>query len=140
LKFPIYGQEIEDYKTNKLDSNGANLLVMRPSDPKAIFREQTINVSKMQINKDYWSAFKRIQDKCKANNIKLVFVLPPIYTTRMPGFYDLLQSAVLYNFPVFDYTYDLTDSEYFFNSDHLNINGANEFTSRLAGDLKQLNL
>jgi len=138
LKFPVYGQEVLDYKTNSIDSLGANLLVQRDIDPKAEFRVNKWRLDKLKINVAYWSAFRRIQEKCKASNIRIVFVLPPIYNNGYPGFKTILDKAILNDSPVIDYTYAFNDADLFFNTDHLNSKGAALFTNLLVKDLKKL--
>ncbi len=137
LKFPIYGQEIVDYKTNHLDKNGANLLIMRREDPPATFRNHKMNVDNLHISLEYWASFRRIQETCHNNNIKIIFVLPPVYIFGYPGFKAILDAAVLYDFPVYDYTNTISDSTMFFNGDHLNNKGAEWFTQKLAPHLKE---
>ena len=140
LKYPLYGKEVLDYKTNNLDSLGANLLVERPTDPPTVFRAQKLRTDKLHINLEYWAAFRRIQEKCSKNNIRLVFVLPPIYTTGYPGFKAILNAAVTGPSPIFDYTHTFKDAGLFFNPDHLNKNGASEFSELLVTDMKKPDL
>ncbi len=140
LKYPVYGKEVLDYKTNNLDSMGANLLAMRPADPPTVFRSQKLRADKWHINLKFWAAFRRIQEKCSENNIRLVFVLPPIYTTGFPGFNAIVNAAVIGKSPVFDYTHTFRDPGLFFNPDHLNKVGASDFSRLLVNDIKKLDL
>jgi|GEM_PF-2553039 len=137
LKFPIYGQEIVDYKTNHLDRNGANLLIMRKEDPPATFRNLKINVDNLHISLKYWASFRRIQENCQKTDIKIIFVLPPVYINGYPGFKKILDEAVLNDSPVYDYTNSISDSTLFFNGDHLNNKGADWFTQNLTQHLKE---
>lgn len=91
--------------------------------------------------------FEEYLKYCKDNNIQLIFESPPVYYEGR----DLVKNAgeILdmakkyakeYNIPYLDYSYDSSltlNSDYYYNSYHMNKVGAELFSQKLAQDLKQ---
>ena len=93
--------------------------------------------------------FHELIKTCKANNVKLYFVYSPEYVKVQPYFVNRAtifsyyqDAAKQYNIPFLDYSNDPIshDTTYFYNSEHLNKNGAETFTKKLAQDIKALKI
>jgi hypothetical protein len=89
--------------------------------------------------------FTNYIEECKRENIRLVFIYPPEYiegqtlVQNRKEILSLFKSiAARYNIPYYDYSshpisYDKT---YFYNSQHLNVNGSILFTEIVVRELK----
>lgn len=86
---------------------------------------------------------------CKKNDIKIVMVNTPVYyiaTQKLVNatrFNDLIRGfSKKYDIPYLDYTNDpiCYDTTYFHIAEHLNKKGAELFTTKLANDLKVMNI
>lgn len=86
--------------------------------------------------------FEDFLSQCKLNNILVILVYPPIYseasnTIKNIDYYN--EVAQEYNAYFLNYARDSSlvfNREYFYNSQHLNTNGARLFTTKLAEDVK----
>lgn len=87
--------------------------------------------------------------KCQEDSVKVIFVHSPIYieltnkiddTAAMWGMYR--QLAIKYDIPILDYSHDSIcyDTNFFYNSQHLNRRGSELFSRQLANDLKAMNI
>lgn len=87
---------------------------------------------------------------CRENNIRLVFFQVPenmsclVYSKKYDDFRSYFQKITKTNeVDYFDYNsldkYPLQNDSLFFDSDHLNVSGAELFTQRLAKDIARLN-
>lgn len=108
---------------------------------KALFSEENIEVS---INKKGILLFEKIINELKSKNIYIVLVYTPEYIegqkfvknrNQVIKIYKDISSK--YNIPFFNYSEDSMsfNKSYFFNSLHLNANGAELFSKKLANDL-----
>jgi hypothetical protein len=95
------------------------------------------------------SLFDSYLAKARSEDIRVVFVYAPLYigATRIinniEGMYQMYDTiARKYNIPILDYTYDSLsyDTTYFYNATHLNRQGAELFSVKLAHDLDSLGL
>ena len=81
-------------------------------------------------------------DICHSNNIKLVFMISPRYSTISTTHYDALKDIARKNdIPFLDYHTDglfLDHPEYFKDNGHMQEEGARAFTSVFASDLKRV--
>lgn len=84
---------------------------------------------------------------CRANDIKVIFDMAPIYYEEMQMEHNLdtlrgifKKYADEYNIPFLDYTRDSLcyQKQYFYNSQHLNKEGALIFSRKLANDVKAI--
>lgn len=92
--------------------------------------------------------FDRYLAQCRDEGIRVVMVYAPFYigATRKMGpavdsMFALYQSfADRYNCEILNYTYDSIcyDTLNFYNASHLNYHGAEQFSTKLAHDLKEL--
>lgn len=137
VKFIVYGREKVDYKTTNFNETGADLLEMRPGDAAPLFIHKKYDLLAMKQDTAYVGSFKRIQEKCRQYNIKLVLSLPPLYAENTPGFKELVLSKVSENVELWDFTDKMQEASYFFNADHMNRQGAEVFSGMVATKLKQ---
>lgn len=91
--------------------------------------------------------FENFLDESKQEGIKIIFCCSPIYigatkkVDNLQDFYNTISSySEKYDIPILDYTYsELSyDTCYFYNATHLNIYGAEWFSTQLAHDLDSL--
>jgi len=91
--------------------------------------------------------FEVFLSECDSSNIKLILVFPPVYkegqifVSNWDEVIDIFkQYSNKYDVPLFDYSNDTLSfqKEYFYNSGHLNRNGAELFTRKLIKDIKEL--
>lgn len=129
IRYLIYGQENFDYKTNNIDSLGANLLVHRKLDSVPIFANKRIYPKVLKINPDYLSAFIRIQNKCLINNIQLVLCYPPLFLKPSKFLKSEVNTLKKSNIPIIIADTLLQNAHYFFDNDHLNSKGANLYST-----------
>ncbi len=129
IRYLIYGQENFDYKTNNIDSLGANLLVNRELDSVHVFANKRIYPKVLQINPDYLSAFIRIQNKCITNKIQLILCYPPLFFAPSKFLKFQVNALKTSNVPVVIADTLLQNADYFFDNDHLNSKGANLYST-----------
>lgn len=129
IRYLVYGQENFDYKTNNIDSLGANLLVNRELDSVPVFSSNRIYPKILQINPDYLAAFIRIQNKCLSNNIQLVLCYPPLFLKPSKFLKFQVNALKTSNVPVIIADTLLQNANYFFDNDHLNSKGANLYSN-----------
>tara|TARA_R100001369_G_C3319213_1_gene168664 strand:- start:844 stop:1797 length:954 start_codon:yes stop_codon:yes gene_type:complete len=109
------------------------------------FKELNKNGVKFALDKTTCVVFETYIKECKLKNIKLFLVYTPVYYEFIP--YDLSRQVLFdylnevskkYDVPFFDYSEDkLTfEKNYFFNSQHLNKEGSELFTTKLGQDIK----
>ena len=105
-----------------------------------------ISTVSFKVNPDAVDMFDQYLAQCKTEGVRVVMVFAPIYigvTEKMESpqeMFDYYQSfADKYGFQVLNYTYDSIcyDTANFYNATHLNRNGAELFSRKLAIDLKQ---
>lgn len=81
-------------------------------------------------------------DLCKGNNIKLVFMISPMYVKINNNYYDVLKAVATQNdIPFLDYHSEglyQDHPEYFKDSSHLWDKGARLYSSVFASDLKRI--
>ena len=128
IRYLVYGQENLDYKTNNIDSLGANLLVNRDFDSVPVFANKRVYPKVLQINPDYLAAFIRLQNKCLTNNIQLMLSYPPLLFAPSKFLKFQVNSLKKNNVPVIVADTFLQNANYFFDNDHLNSNGANLYS------------
>lgn len=112
----------------------------------AAFR--AINTLGFTVNDEAVEIFDRYLQKCKQEGIEVVMVYAPFYigaTEKMgsdaDSMFALYQGfADKYDYPILNYTYDSIsyDTLNFYNASHLNRRGAEQFSLKLAQDLKNL--
>ena len=93
--------------------------------------------------------FENFIKECKQNQIELIFVYTPEYIegqklfsnrTELMDFYKSISNH--YSIPFYDYSADSLcyQKKYFYNASHLNQQGAEIFSRKLASDLKNRKL
>ncbi len=138
LKYLAYGREATDYTTTNFDSLGANLLVQRPGDKIPVFGRRKFELPTHQLDSVRVSAFRRIQQKCLSNNIQLVLVLPPLYTKPSAFFRQQVKKQGLPGAHWMDFANQMQEASYFYNTDHMNKVGADIFSHKVGGKLKEI--
>ncbi len=110
------------------------------------FKKANPNGVKFSYSDTIRKEFVQYLDYCKANGIKMIFVYAPVYyeETKMVlnqgDMYALFNNySKQYNIPIIDYNQDTMCNvkRYFMNSQHLNIEGSEIFSAKLAQDLQQ---
>lgn len=109
---------------------------------------QQIDTLGVNINPEAVEIFDRYLAQCQKEGIQVVMVYAPFYigATRKMGsavdsMFALYQSfADRYGCDILNYTYDSIsyDTLNFYNANHLNRRGAEQFSTKLAKDLKEL--
>lgn len=112
----------------------------------AAFR--AINTLGFTVNDEAVEIFDRYLQQCKQEGIEVVMVYAPFYigaTEKMGSDADTMFAlyqgfADKYGYPILNYTYDSVsyDTLNFYNASHLNRRGAEQFSLKLAQDLKNL--
>ena len=100
------------------------------------------------VNDEAVEIFDRYLQRCKQEGIEVVMVFAPFYigaTEKMGSDADTMFAlyqgfADKYGYPILNYTYDSIsyDTLNFYNASHLNRRGAEQFSLKLAQDLKNL--
>ncbi len=100
------------------------------------------------VNDEAVEIFDRYLQRCKQEGIEVVMVFAPFYigaTEKMGNDVDTMFAlyqgfADKYGYPILNYTYDSVsyDTLNFYNASHLNRRGAEQFSLKLAQDLKNL--
>lgn len=144
---------------HKIIRKGLDFRHARPHDPYykgyiahnapwdgSVFRQ--IDTLDFTVNPDAEAIFDRYLAQCQKEGVKVVMVYAPIYigVTRKMGaavdsMFALYRSyADRYGCPILNYTYDSIsyDTLNFYNASHMNRRGAEEFSIKLASDLKEL--
>jgi hypothetical protein len=138
LKYLVYGREASDYKTTNIDSLGANLLVQRPEDKVPLFGQRKYSLPTHRLYEPHLNAFRRIQEKCVKNNIKLILSLPPLYTIPSAYFRQQVKKQGIAGVHWLDFTNQMQDAGYFFNTDHMNRVGADLFSEKVGRELQKI--
>jgi hypothetical protein len=109
---------------------------------------QQIDTLGVNINPEAVEIFDRYLTQCQREGIRVVMVYAPFYigATRKMGsavdsMFALYQSfADRYGCDILNYTYDSIsyDTLNFYNASHMNRRGAEQFSTKLAKDLKEL--
>lgn len=114
-------------------------------DIPAVFPTRIINVENDPVTEERDREFRRFVELCKDNGIRLIVCVPPRYETcEQPSKAEiyLKELAAHGDFELwFDaYSNPLTaDSTMFYDHDHLNYNGAVEYTRQIINRLRQTN-
>lgn len=85
--------------------------------------------------------FKKIIAMCKAKNIQLILVQPPLFDPMDGAFRERLKHLTANQVPFFDYNNQnpiYTNKDYFYDRTHLNRKGAMIFTDEIADYLKSI--
>ncbi len=138
LKHLAYGREEADYKTTNFDIMGSNLLVNRPEDKIPVFGQRNYVLPTHIPDTALAGAFYRIQEKCLTNNIRLILILPPLYTTPSAFFRQEIKKRGIPGVHWLDFTHQMQQAGYFFNSDHMNKTGALLFSEKIGHALKNI--
>jgi hypothetical protein len=110
---------------------------------KAVESKKTIF---QKIDKESVILFEKFIVDSKKRNIPIIFVYTPEYiegqhfvSNRAEIMALYKKIAIQYNIPFIDYSSDpmCFNKDYFYNAEHLNLKGANLFSSKLATDLKK---
>ncbi|WCO02542.1 hypothetical protein [Psychroserpens ponticola] len=97
------------------------------------------------IDEDLKQRFNEYLKACKASDIEVVLVYTPVYIEGQEFIKNIdeikktyTNFAETYNFKFFDFTNDdiCFDKSYFYNARHLNKNGSELFTKKLASKIK----
>lgn len=109
---------------------------------------RAIDTLDFTVNDEAVEIFDRYLQQCKQEGIEVVMVFAPFYigaTEKMgsdaDSMFALYQGfADKYGYPILNYTYDSVsyDTLNFYNASHLNRRGAEQFSLKLAQDLKNL--
>lgn len=109
---------------------------------------QTIDTLAFGVDTEAVAIFDRYLQQCKQEGIEVVMVFAPYYigaTEKMDSAADSMfafyqRFADRYGYPILNYTYDSIsfDTLNFYNANHLNRRGAEQFSLKLAHDLKSL--
>ncbi len=138
LKYLAYGREVADYKTTNFDSLGSNLLVNRPEDKIPVFGQRNYVLPTHIPDTALAGSFYRIQEKCLNNNIHLILTLPPLYTTPSAYFRQEIKKRGIPGVYWLDFTHQMQQAGYFFNSDHMNKTGALLFSDKVGHAIKNI--
>ena len=88
------------------------------------------------VNRKELNAFHEILDICRSNNIKLFICIAPTFQINDPNFSNYIRKEVRKESVVFvDFSnndYYLNHKELFYDANHLNIEGANEYSKQIA--------
>lgn len=87
--------------------------------------------------------------QCKNDGVNVIFIHSPMYieatnkiddTAAMWNMFRNL--SIKYDIPILDYSHDSIcyDTNYFYNTQHLNRRGAERFSRQLANDLKSIGI
>jgi len=136
IKYLIRGKETPDYEINNVDENGANLMEGHQVDHEnmEIFKpNSTYNIEYEHM--PYKDALLRIIDKCKKNDIQLIFVFSPSFVTPTIGFKDRIIELTGNKVPIFDYSQEFRENTLFYNFEHLNKKGAQKYSNLLSKEL-----
>lgn len=112
----------------------------------AAFRQ--IDTLGLTVNPEAVEIFDRYLAQCQSEGIQVVMVYAPFYIgathkmgSAVDSMFSLYQSfADRYDYPILNYTYDSIcfDTLNFYNASHLNRQGAEQFSIKLANDIKEL--
>ena len=138
LKYLSEGREAPDYSTTNFDENGANILLMRAEDRIPQFGSQRALKEMPPFEQSHVDALKRIISKCREQNVDLLLSLPPLYMPSTPGFDKALRRIAGSDVRIVSFAGSLTDANDFFNTDHLNKNGADKFSLMIANEIKTI--
>jgi hypothetical protein len=89
------------------------------------------------------AAFKKFQDLCAKNGLKLVLVFPPNFKLHNVEFENRIRemSSVMVNYYIYNSENEIySDKTYFFDESHLRKNGASIFTNELVNYLRMAGL
>jgi hypothetical protein len=135
LKYFVYGREAIDYKTTNFNQYGANLLVQRPEDPVPVISHEPQPGLPADTEPRHEAAFQRIQQKCAEKGVELIMVIPPLFKLPTPGFTEQIGERLLPTTHLVDFSQKLQNSKYFFNKDHLNLEGAVAFSELVSQEI-----
>jgi hypothetical protein len=138
LKYLLFGKEKMDYKINNTNAFGATLIVNKPQDAAPVYIANTTDLTKLKTDQTYRQSLINIQKKCSQNNIQLIFCFPPKFISPTPGFFNEIKSNTFKNVAVLDYSEKMSNSDYFFDTEHLNKTGAAFFSQLLSQEIKKL--
>lgn len=112
--------------------------------------EQINEVNRYSKNKEDFEVFETFIQQCKTNDIEIVLVYSPMYEPVEKQLIDrelfetyMHEVADKYNVVCLDYTKDLefcSNKSYFSSPGHLNLLGAEVFTTKLSHDIDSLGL
>lgn len=112
--------------------------------------EQINNVNRFSTNREDFETFEKFIQQCKANSVEIILVYSPMYEVVEKQLIDrelfetyMHEVADKYNVVYLDYTKDLefcSNKSYFSSPGHLNLLGAEVFTTKLAHDIDSLGL
>ncbi len=139
ISFLVRGIENEDYKTNKIDSLGANLMVQRELDSIPNYIKHRKYPDPEKTNLEYMESFKNIQNKCLKNNIQLIICYPPLLMNPTPFLKPKIKALKSVKCKLYVADTLLRDPKFFFNPDHLNKDGANFFSKHVSNQILKLN-
>ncbi len=102
------------------------------------FQEKEIGVSAISLN--YLDAIFQL---CEKHNVYLILVTPPVhhsYFSKIPDRhkenYDSLKEQLTQkNIPILDFSQDFYADTFYYDSDHLNVKGANKFSETIIREL-----
>jgi len=136
-----------DFKSNKLKRikgyYGQNLRWNNDFE----FAKNKSNSIKVNIDSLTKKSFFKFIEECKLNDIKLIFILPPTYYEGQKFISNFNEIINLYvkianvnQIPFLDYSKDSISfkKKYFYNATHLNIDGANLFSTRIADQIDSI--
>ncbi|WP_297429465.1 lipolytic protein G-D-S-L family [Clostridium sp.] len=152
INYPEAGQ-VEAFKNNKSGYIGKGAVKVNPSDSKGTINYDNMkgshdnrNISDIQEkNVEY---LKKISELCKANNCKLILLIPPapvFQVLRVKNYFafDNEIAKISKDLNIEYYDYNLIKPElfksrenYFSDGEHLNSQGADAFSESLANFLK----
>ena len=121
---------------NPIDAFGSMPLLKKSNKGKALIFDSSIMDYKLSFeSQEKLQAFKHIQELCKANNIKLVCVFSPSFKIFHKEFFNRFKELLQPENKLFVYNLErdtYTDTNYFYDHAHLNIEGAKVFTTELS--------
>lgn len=139
VKYILKGQEKIDHRINNINEFGACLINKKTVTSEVLHIKEKINLNKLTINELYKQALSNIQIKCLKNNIKILFSFPPQYSKPTKGFYNMVTSFKEKNTQIVNLSESLNSPRYFFDEEHLNIDGATYFSKLLSDELQNIN-
>jgi hypothetical protein len=137
---------LRDFRTKKV---AGYLGQERSWDPKALadFVARNPNGTSYMIAPEVEAGLNDFLQRCSDEEVFVVLVYPPEYIQVQPLTNNRSQIMAVYKrlagkygFPFLDYSGDpiCQDTQYFYNSQHMNIRGAEKFSTEFANELQRM--
>ena len=138
--------EIKKSAKEKLDKTGSfRTKGFKSYDRKWKVNWATLKAKNAEFDQEVYPLLVELIKRCQKENIQLIFTIAPEYIKGQPLMLNrdeivnrYKSTLKKYNLPLLDYSNDSMSFEqkWFYNTTHMNYKGSDEFTRRLARDLK----